>query len=121
MTAKTLPEPHQIAAIFTELQRLGIPMKGWYAEPDGPPNTGDPVYGIEVAPEALTDSDATWMVFQWDSTHGWTVDDGCNPQTHKSGVTVLDIPGDPFDAPAVAAHLRKVVVGEIDEFRTAVA
>jgi hypothetical protein len=114
MTTMTQPTQQTIANIWSELQRLNVPMRGWWHEPQIALGCPDSSFGMEVAKEALTDWDADWLIFEFDIRHGWTMTSQCEP---GPGSTVaLDIP-DPFDVPAVAEHLRKVVVGEIDEFR----
>ena len=113
MTTTVAPAPHQIARIWSERQRLNVPMRGWWADPVDEDND-TPAYGMEVAPEALTDSDADWMTFDWDAVNGWTMTVGCDPGPDRS--VLLDV-ADPFDAPAVAECFRKVITGEVDEFR----
>ena len=110
----TAPAPHQIANIWTELARLGAPMDGWCAEPD--PAEGGPAYWARVHPDALTHSEEAWMVFEWDTVHGWTSTSGCGD---GDGTTVLLDVADPFDAPTVAAFFKAVIDGEISEFRRA--
>lgn len=108
-----------IEAVWLELQRLNVAMKGWWAEPECA-ETGEPAYGMEVAPESLTDWEVDGLIFEWQPGLGWTMHDWCTPQIITVGTVVLDI-SDQFDAPAVAEHLRKVVVGEISEFRRVTA
>lgn len=106
-----------VAAIYSELGRLGVPMKGWWAEPDD--EEFGPAYGVEVDPAALADSDEEYLTFDWTPERGWTASSGYAIDSSGAGpnsTSALDVI-DPFDVTAVAKHLKAVVDGEIDEFR----
>jgi hypothetical protein len=116
MTDLHPPSMVNVANIHTALQDLSVPMAGWWWEPHCEDLGGDSTYGMTVAPEALTDTEATSMAFVWDEQHGWTMDDACDGMGY--GPVRLDIP-DPYDVTAVAAHFKAVIDGEINEFRRA--
>ncbi len=116
MTATT-PTRQTIASIWSEMQRLGIPMRGWWYEPEPTDDTPESCFGMEVAKEALTDWDADWMTFNWDAVNGWTMDSHCAPGPMGKPV-VMDV-ADPFDVPAVARYFKAVIDGSITEFRHA--
>lgn len=117
MTTNATPTLQAIANIWSEMQRLGVPMRGWWHEPEPTNDTPEPHFGMEVAKEALNDWDADWMTFNWDAVNGWTMDSHCEPGP-AGGPVVMDVT-DPFDVPAVASYFKAVIDGEVSEFRTA--
>ncbi len=116
MTALIPPTRQTVAGIWTEMQRIGVPMRGWWWEPDVTDDHPEPCYGMEVAKEALTDWEVDWMTFNWDDAYGWTMDSYCAPGMTDLKPVLLDIP-DLYDVGAVARHFKAVIDGEIDEFR----
>jgi hypothetical protein len=111
-TTLTPPTQQAVASIWSEMQRLNVPMRGWWYEPLMP----TPSFGMEVDKEALTDWEVDWMIFEWDEENGWTMDSHCAPGMTDVKPVVMDV-ADPYDVPAVARHFKAVIDGQIDEFR----
>ena len=116
MTAHTRPAQQTVASIWSEMQRINVPMRGWWYEPEPTDDCPEPCFGMEIAKEGLTDWDADWMTFNWDDVNGWTMDSHCAPGMTDTKPVVMDV-ADPHDVAAVAAHFKAVIDGEVDEFR----
>jgi hypothetical protein len=105
---ETITHP-DMAAIYSELVRLGVPMKGWWAEPAAEE------FGLDVDPAALADTDSEYMQFAWSAENGWTMHEG-----YPANCTALATAG-PFDVAAVAKRLKAVIDGADDEFQAVTA
>ncbi|GAA0583113.1 hypothetical protein GCM10010172_80180 [Paractinoplanes ferrugineus] len=116
--AKTVPTRQTVASIWTELQRLNIPMRGWWYEPEPTDDCPELCYGMEVAKEALTDWEVDCVTFNWDEVNGWTMDSYCAPGMTDAKPVVMAV-DDPYDPVGVAGYFKAVIDGEINEFRAA--
>lgn len=95
-------------ATVAKLAELGVTATAWNAEEYGS------ALGFEVDAKHFADWDCDGMLVEWSAEHGWTFTQWCHPGQPASHF--LD-PVSPAGACEVAAQVKAIVDGTVDEFR----